>query len=270
MRLGLIGYGTIAGIACEALKSALRQPLSRVVVLARPEGVARAAQMLDACGDGLSSERLVVVDTHDFARSIDLAVEAAGHGAVRAHGPVVLASGVNLIVTSTGALSDDLLRAELDGAASIGRSRYELHGGAIGGLDLLAAAKLAGLERVTYISRKPPAAWRGTPAEQACDLGRLTAATTFFEGDARAAARDYPQNANVAATIALMGLGFSETRVKLIADPHAERNTHEIAFVSQALDATITIAGHPAPSNPKTSATTGYSLAASILNRIER
>src|SRR5699024_1808342 len=71
-------------------------------------------------------------------------------------------------------------------------------------------------------------AWQGTPAETALDLHSLQEVTVFFEGTAREAAQQYPQNANVAATIALAGMGFDKTQVQLIADPQAQHNQHHI------------------------------------------
>ena len=133
--------------------------------------------------------------------------------------------------------------------------------GAIGGLDILAAARLSGLREVVYVSRKPPNAWRGTPAENLINLDGAFEPRVFFEGDAARAAREYPRNANVAATIALKGLGFAGTRVQMIADPSVERNVHEIRVKAVCADFTIVIDGAPSPENPKTSMTTGFALA---------
>ncbi|MBX9760911.1 MAG: DUF108 domain-containing protein, partial [Beijerinckiaceae bacterium] len=48
------------------------------------------------------------------------------------------------------------------------------------------------------------------------------------------------------------------------------RNVHEIAIRSTCADVDIKIAGAPSPDNPKTSLTTGYALAASLLARLSR
>jgi aspartate dehydrogenase len=89
----------------------------------------------------------------------------------------------------------------------------------------------------------------------------------FYEGPARAAARDYPKNANVAAAVALAGVGFERTRVRLIADPGAAGNCHEIVMRSACADAIVSINGRASPANPKTSLTTGYSPARVVLNQ---
>ncbi len=135
--------------------------------------------------------------------------------------------------------------------------------GAIAGLDGLGALKLAGLTSVTYTSTKPPLAWRNTPAERIVTLAALRERTVFFEGSAQDAALNYPKNANLAATIALAGLGFERTTVRLVADPGAEGNTGTIHAESGIGTMTVTMVGR-ASANPKTSASTGYSLVHAI------
>ena len=197
----------------------------------------------------------------------DVLVECAGHGAVQSFGAVVLAAGTDMIVASVGALADAALEAELRAAAAGSGAQLTLPAGAIGGVDVLAAARLAGIADVTYTGRKPPEAWRGTPAEAAIDLGNLAIETVFFEGSAREAASAYPKNANVAATLALAGLGMDATRVRLVADPGAQANSHEFSVRSNAVDFSMSLTAKPSPLNPKTSASTVYSIARAVLNR---
>ncbi|MEW6640345.1 MAG: aspartate dehydrogenase [Pseudomonadota bacterium] len=264
MKLGLIGYGTIAAELLATLQRAAPAPLDNLVCLARAEGAARAATLLDRHA-ALAPERRVVQTADDLA-GLDLVVECAGQGALKAHGPAVLAAGIDLVVASVGALADDAFHTALRDAAVRGRARIHLPAGAVGGIDALKAAQLAGLNDVLYRGRKPPAAWKDTPAEALLNLDALSDARVFFSGSAREAARGYPKNANVAAIVALAGLGFDRTRVELAADPAIARNVHEIEFRSRAGTVAIRIENAPAPDNPKTSLGTAHSLARVVLN----
>lgn len=203
----------------------------------------------------------------EFGFTPDLCAECAGHGAVREWGPPVLSRGVDLLVASTGALADAGLMEALTRAASEGGARILLAAGAVAGTDALAAARVAGLDRVTYVSRKPPAAWRGTEAEGLCDLDALDGEHAFFEGPADEAARRFPQNANVAATVALAGAGFGATWVRLVADPGAPGNVHEVSAEGAFGSVRIEVTGRPLPDNPKTSALAAHSVAAAIGRR---
>ena len=265
-RLGLIGAGGMTATLLGALAEGLPAPLKLLTVLVRDAGRARVPH------DPRVAERVEIRTDRDafLADRPQVVAECAGHAAVREHGAAVLEAGCDLVLISSGALADDALRDALLAAARRGGARIGLPAGAVGAIDSLGAARLSGLESVTYVSRKPPGAWRGSPAERALDLGALTEPATFYEGTAREAARDYPANANVAATVALAGLGFDRTRVQLVADPGIARNVHEVAVRSAALDFTIRLEGRPSPENPKTSLTAGYSMARALLNRAAR
>lgn len=265
-RLGLIGAGGMAATVLEALAARLPAPLALLTILVRPGGEAKAAAL--AAAHAVAEQAVIRSDIAAFlADAPDVVAECAGHAAVRAHGAAVLAAGCDLVVISVGALADDDLHRRLDAAAAASGAQLVLPPGAVGGIDVLAAARLSGLEEVTYIGRKPPAAWRGTPAEALVDLGALAGPAVFFDGTAREAARDYPQNANVAAAVALAAGGFDTTRVRLVADPGITRNVHEVSVRSACADFTIRLEGRPSPANPKTSLTAGYSVARALLQR---
>jgi aspartate dehydrogenase len=268
VRLGLIGHGAVALQALQAMTTELSSPIDALLVLARPQSATKARAAL-ARFQGTLAREVVVVDSldHLIQAQPSIVAEAAGHEAVTLYGAAILAAGADFLITSAGAIAQPPTRDALDDAARRGDSSWTICAGAIGGLDILAAARLSGLSEVLYTSRKPPNAWRGTPVEKMLDLGGLREAATFFEGAADAAAHDYPQNANVAATIAFMGAGFEGTRVRLVADPATTRNVHEILIRSACADVEIRIAGAPSPDNPKTSLTTGYALAAHLLAR---
>jgi aspartate dehydrogenase len=267
-RLGIIGAGGIADVALSTLAERLESPLDQVTVLVPADFVLQAQKLLDRIGDRLSLSRQVVTEIVALLNDRpDAVAECASHVAVRDHGANILAAGCDLVLISIGSLSDEKLRTELEQAAKLGGSRLVLPAGAIGGIDALVAAKLSGLESVTYIGRKPPKAWAGTGAEKLVDLSALTRPTAFFEGNAREAARDYPFNANVAATLALAGIGFEDTKVRLVADPDVSRNVHEFVVRSACGDFSVKLEGRPSAANPKTSLMAGYSVARELINR---
>ena len=261
--IALIGFGAIGRKVVELARKAPGGSPIRVV-LVRPDRVSAVR--------GALPTEIAVVGTLDalFALKPGLVAECAGHGAVRQYGAAVLARGIDFLVASTGALADAATEAALREAAGDGGAQVLVPAGAIGGADLIGAARLGGLERVTYTSRKKPVAWKGTPAEKLLDLDRLTAATPFFRGPAREAALAYPQNANVAATVGLAGLGLDRTTVVLTADPDAPGNEHGIDVEGAFGKASFRIAGRTLPDNPKTSMLAALSVAHAILQRGQR
>ncbi|SMH38206.1 aspartate dehydrogenase [Maritimibacter sp. HL-12] len=265
MHLGLIGYGNIGETLMDFLAWPDAPEVGRVTVLVRAGRGGATATAL--AGHQLPVE--VVEDTDALvAARPDLVVEAAGHSGVSAHVPACLEAGIEVVVVSVGALADDTLAARLDAAARKGGARYILPAGAVGGIDLVSALAAAGEVNLTYRGTKPPAAWAGTPAEQALDLAGLSAAETFFTGTAREAATAYPKNANVAATLALAGPGLDATRVELVADPAAPGNLHGYELVSPAARVRVDIENLPSAGNVKTSVATIYSVLREIRNRV--
>ena len=259
MEVLLIGNGAIAGEVMKRLAAPkeAKEGARISAVLVRPNRVKDAAAKL--------GPSIQVVDSLDKLDHMpDLAAECAGHKAVAEWGEAVLVRGIDLIVISIGALSDGVLYGRLKAAAQAGGAKLLLQAGAVAGADALAAAKVGGLARVRYISRKPPLAWKGTPAEGLIDLENLAEETVFFEGRADEAARQYPQNANVAATIALAGAGFEATEVALIADPEAAGNIHQIEASGPFGEFSIEVRGKPLPDNPKTSTLAAHSVVHAI------
>jgi len=266
MHLGIIGYGNIARelIVLLGKESSLPERLSVVTL---PEFLQATHEAVAADAPGIPAE-VMTEGTALAAAGPALVVECAGHAAVRDHATACLRAGIETVIVSIGALADPDLMEAVEAAALAGGTRAVLPGGAMGGIDILAALRPSGIEDVVYTGRKPPGAWKGTPAEGLLDLDTLREPTAFFEGNARDAAQTYPKNANVAATVALAGAGFEATRVTLIADPSISQNVHEVRVRAGAADYTIRIEGKPSPGNAKTSLTTVFSVAREVRNRM--
>lgn len=256
LKLTLVGYGAIGRSIHQRLQGLAGLRLGHVVV--RESRVAETQAQLGNTAIACSA---VPADT-------DLVLECAGHSALSAHVLPALNRGVECAVLSVGALSEPGLPEQLADAAQRGGTQVHLLAGAIGGIDAIAAARLAGLDSVTYTGRKPPAGWRGTPAESVVDLGAISQPTVILEASAREAARLYPKNANVAATLSLAGLGLDATRVRLIADPGVSDNIHEIDVRGAFGQMQLTMRGKPLADNPKTSALTVLSALRFVHNRV--
>jgi len=253
--LVLIGWGAIGRLVLERVGEE-----AEATVLVRPGRLEAARAALP------SGAR--VVDRLEAVEALPLVFECGGHGAVREHGEAVLARGGELVVVSTGALADPALFAALTAAAERGGGRLSLVPGAVGGIDALSAAREGGLSRVA--GRKPPAGWRGTAAEAVVDLDRLKEPAEVYRGNAGEAARRYPQNANVAGTIALAGLGLEATEATLIADPAATGNSHRIEAEGAFGRFSLEFSGKTLPGNPKTSMMAALSVIRAVRNRIGR
>jgi aspartate dehydrogenase len=259
LKIALIGFGAIGRQVAEGLGT----PGSRGIlcaVVVRPEQVVRARA-------ALPHSMAVYSDPEELAaENVDLVVECAGQGAVRQHAEAVLRLGIDLMLISTGALVDAVLRHRLTEIAARSGARILLPAGAIAGLDGLGALQRSGLHRVSYISTKPPHAWKGTPAEDLVELDALTEPAVLFKGPAHMAATLFPKNANLAATVALSGLGFEDTEVTLVADPRTQENTGHIKASGRLGTLTVELRGCATADNPKTSSVTAFSILRAIDN----
>ena len=256
-RVALIGFGAIADEFMRCLDAA--GEADRVVcALETPAQLAAARAR--------AGGRFPVTDRIDelLVAAPGLVIECAGQGALKAHAARVLAAGLHCIAASSGAFADADFVAQLARTPGAAGARLWIPSGAIAGVDGLLAARTAGIDAVTYTSGKPPHAWDGTPAQALLQGEARTRRVEFFAGSAREAARDYPQNANVGATIALASLGLDRTHVKLVSDP-------ALAGPLGAIDASgafgvfhFDILAYASPTNPKTSAITAHSIALAL------
>ena len=259
MKIGIIGEGAIGGYVRERV---LKRGHEVLALLLRSE--------LLEDRDAVENGAIRVSSVADLPSDVELMIDCAGHQALEMHGPGILRRGIDLATVSIGGLSDEGLYRSLEQAAQDGDARLHLVSGAIGALDALRAARIGNLQRVHYIGRKPPQSWKGSPAESKLDLDRLTSAAVHFDGSARDAAMEYPKNANVAAAVALSGVGFEHTQVQLIADPGASENIHEIAATGDFGELSFQIRGAALPENPRSSALAAMSVVSKIEEETRR
>jgi aspartate dehydrogenase len=260
MRVGLLGGGVIARLFLEHVRRGEMRD-AEIVAIAGRGGTSRGQALAREFGAPF------VVGVRDLiAARPEIVIEAASHQAVREHVEALLSSGIAVIVLSGGALCDDELRERLERASKGHGAPLYVPSGGIGGLDALKAACAAGVDEVSIAVTKPPAAWKGIAYVERLriDLDRLTGPVTLFEGSAREGVPHFPANVNIAAVLSLAGVGFDRTRLKVVADPALEFNTHFITIKGKTGTIDLRFESVPSPDNPKTAMLACYSALAAF------
>ncbi|MDQ9021234.1 aspartate dehydrogenase [Acinetobacter sichuanensis] len=257
-QLMMIGFGAMA----NEVRTHLPKDLALKWVVVPERSVASVQRQVAA-------DVQVISDIQQCQGQPDYVIEVAGQAAVKEHAEKVLAKGWNLGLISVGTLADTVFFEKLQQVAEKSGAHIHLLAGAIAGIDGIAAAKEGGLEKVTYKGCKSPNSWRGSYAEQLVDLDQVTEATVFYRGTAREAAINFPANANVAATIALAGIGLDETMVELTVDPNISQNKHTIIAEGRFGQMSIEMVGVPLESNPKTSTLAALSVIRACRNSVD-
>ncbi len=257
-QLMMIGFGAMASEVYAHLPHDLA--LKWIVV---PEG------SIDSVKQKVSADIQVISGIDQCDGTPDYVIEVAGQAAVKEHAKKVLQHGWTIGLISVGTLADSVFFTDLQQTAEKNGAHLHLLAGAIAGIDGIAAAKEGGLEQVTYKGCKSPNSWRGSYAEQLIDLDQVQAPTVFYRGSAREAALKFPANANVAATIALAGVGMDQTQVELMVDPAIQQNKHTIVAQGRFGQMTVEMIGVPLASNPKTSTLAALSVIRACRNSVE-
>ena len=260
MRAAIIGGGTIARLLLEHIGRGDLGDAEVVAIMGR-SGKSR--------GKPLAADfdvPFVTTLADLLAHRPDVVVEAASHEAVREYCGALLDHGIAVIVLSGGALCDDALRARLEAGAHKSGALLYVPSGGICGLDALKAACIAGVDAVEIAVTKPPAAWQGIPyvEKMNIDLAGLREPKILFDGPAREGVPHFPDNVNIAAVLSMAGIGFDRTRLKVVADPALEYNTHFITIKGKTGNISIKLENVPAPENPKTAWLACYSALAAL------
>ena len=248
LRVGLVGYGAIGSFVGDALRC----------------GKIDGAELTGVYGSRNAPGELAVADLDALLDNCDLVVEAAGPAKLVEVVPQALERGITVVAVSTGAFLDDQLRHWLEPKPGLGQ--LILSTGAIGGLDLVRAAR-AGSDRleITLRSTKRPKAlvqsWMSdAEAERLNTMTALDGPFEVFSGDAQSAARLFPANLNVAATLAIAAGDSATVHIELVADETAEQTRHEVSVSSDIGDYHLRFENKPTEDNPATSGLVRYAV----------
>ena len=203
-----------------------------------------------------------VVSLADLAEA-DIVVEAAPAAVFERVALPAIEAGRIFVPSSVGAL---LPRMHLVRRAQTTGARILVPTGALLGLDAVRAAAEGPVESISIETRKPPGGLEGAPflVQNGITVTGLTAPLLVFSGNAMDAAAGFPANVNVAAALALAGIGPIRTRVEIWADPGVTRNIHTIRVEADAARFTMTIENVPSEANPRTGKMTALSVLACL------
>lgn len=236
LRVGVLGFGAIGRVVAGTLAA----------------GAVPGAVLSGVATRSTPVETVAHLDLDDLLAASDLIVEAAGQPAVRTLAEPILASGADLLLVSVGALADAQLRGRL---RSVRPGRLFYSTGAVGGLDLLAAAgTAAAFTQVRLTTTKQPGPlvqpWMDDATVEA--LRTATAPLELYRGPAHDVAQRFPASTNVAAAVALACDDW-DLEVVVRADPDAPRTRHVIEADGPFGTYRFEVGNVPDTANPATS-----------------
>lgn len=200
----------------------------------------------------LSSKDIISPSLEKLIKCSDLVVEAVNSPNTKEIIKKIVSSKKNVLVMSVGKL---LNAKNVFNIAKKNNCTILIPSGAIAGLDAIKAAKPAGIKKISITSRKPPRGLVGNPycIKKGIDLLKINNETLIFSGKVTEALKAFPQNINVAATIALAGDVEDILRIKIITSPKFKTNSHEIEMEGNFGKMITRTENVPCPDNPKTS-----------------
>jgi aspartate dehydrogenase len=261
VRLAFLGYGTIARLVHAEIGRRAPNGIEAVGFL-DPGLTAHEASQAERTGFERAQTLSDLMD-----RRPSIVLEAASQAVAKAVVPQLLEAGIDVLSMSVGAFLDAEVVHRI---TQNGRARLHLPSGALPGADVVKAAAVRDVRSVELTTRKHPRSLTNAPGVEGRDLGLDGGPEEIFNGTAADAVRLFPENANIAATLSLAGIGPERTRVRIIADPNTTLNTHTVQVVGAFGTFSATVECEVSD-NPKTSllaALSAVALLESIANRI--
>ena len=250
-RIGFIGLGNIGlQIAMEVANGKIEN--ARVTSVFDPYAVDNFSRLHNSC-----LNKITLYDNFEefIGSDIDIVVEASHPDVVNKYAEDILCAGKSFLAMSIGGLIGPGFLDHLHQTAKQMGVEMYVPAGAMTGINVIKAASLAdGLSEVKIQSTKHPDGLIGAPFFNGDPnaLSGLEKPTVIFRGNVYDAVRYFPQNVNVAAGLALAGLGPEKTKVEMIADPNAIFTVHRVKAKGSFGKMDIKLSNRPCPENPRT------------------
>lgn len=245
LKVGIIGLGAIG--------------YRLVAILTRQfSGVCRVAYLCDLHEERIKTvrqkwtPRAEALSWPELVKKSDLIIEAASQEIALPVAQAALKKNKQVLILSVGGL---LPWNGLSVITKKTRGKLWIPSGALAGVDAILAARQGEIRQVMLTTRKPVAGLQDAPyfLKKNFKLSKIKKPTLVFKGNAAEAIRAFPRNVNVAATLALAGLGAQRTRVRIYTSPTYHRNQHEVEVEGDFGRIRTEVENVPSPANPRTS-----------------
>jgi aspartate dehydrogenase len=256
MDVGIAGFGTIGAEVGRRLIAGLGG--LRLVGVTSGTSAKAAAKLAE-----IGARDIPVLTPEVLAERAEIILECAPKAGFLQIVVPALKAGRQVVTVSAAALIENM---DVVAIARAHGGRIIMATGALLGLDAVRAAALGTINSVTMVTRKPPHTLIGAPliVTEGIDVTGLNEPLMVFDGSARDGARGFPANVNVAAALALAGVGPDRTRLQIWADPTVERNTHHIVVDSDSARFELKIENIPTIEKPATGRITALSMIAAL------
>lgn len=246
VRVGILGCGAIGSRIARSIRTEC-------------EGLASVSALYDInpskavnLAKHLPYKNIVQNSYDQLLDHCDLVVEAVNAPDTHALVRRALLAKKDILVMSVGKLlnGENILKL-----AQKQNCHLLIPSGAIAGIDAIKAARLGKIQQITLTTRKPVYGFADNAyiQQKRINLSQINKETVLFEGNVKQAVDCFPQNINVAATIALASSAKDRLRIRITTSPEFKVNSHEIDVVGAFGRLVTKTENVVCPDNPKTS-----------------
>jgi len=246
VKIGIVGCGAIGSGIAKSVTNELKKISELTALFDIDEQKSKALARLCKKPDSVKTS------LEQLLKNCDLMIEAVNAPHTDDIIRKALKAKKDVLAMSVGKL---LAAKSLFALAAKNHCTFLIPSGAIAGIDAIKAASLGKIKQVTITSRKPPAGFSNVAYVKAkgIDISRIDRETVLFEGDVQSAVKFFPQNINVAATLALASQAPDKMTIRIVTSPEYQTNSHEIEVVGDFGRISSRTDNVVCPDNPKTS-----------------
>ena len=246
IKIGIVGCGAIGSRIAKSIENELKDIYQLTGLYDIKVQKSRDLER------SLKIQRIVKSSLDNLLKTCELMVEAVNATNTRTIIYKALKAKCHVLAMSVGQLlnASDIFRL-----AGKNQCYLLLPSGAIAGIDAIKAISSVHIQSITLTTRKSISGFADLPylMDRGIDLSQITKETILFEGDVDSAVKFFPQNINVAATIALASKAKKKITIRMITSPTFTTNSHEIEIVGDFGRLVTRTENVVCPDNPKTS-----------------